>query len=222
MDNTKKYEIVSLGLNCMPRTILTRHGIKPSKAQGELSGPFDLVRHKLGSVICYLENDFKEYCDDLFFTQRKRCFLDFRGKGIWKKPDGTKFFHDKDCGANDREKLVERISRRINNFRCIVNNDKPILFVLNTIDTNTDSEIDLLYDTLKKIRGDKFFKLAVIDFSNMISQTSNRYVLSLVEPIEKYNKNWNRTSFVKSKLGKYTEDCICSFIKHILEKDFEK
>ena len=139
MEDMKKYEIVSLGLNCMPRTVLTHNGIKPSKAQGELSGPFDLVRHKLDSVIYYLGNDFKGYCDDLFFVPRKRCFIDFRGKGVWNKPDGTKFFHDKDCDKNDIEKLTERITRRIKNFREIIKNEKPILFVINTIDNNTDS-----------------------------------------------------------------------------------
>ena len=47
----KKYEIVSLGVNCLPRTILTRHGIKPRKADGELSCPFDLVfKNKISQI----------------------------------------------------------------------------------------------------------------------------------------------------------------------------
>ena len=65
--NEKKYEIVSLGCNCMPRTVLTRLGIKPRKAQGELSCPFDLVKHNSQRIIYYLETDFKDYLDDLHF-----------------------------------------------------------------------------------------------------------------------------------------------------------
>ncbi len=93
----KKVEIVSLGVNCLPRTILTRHGIKPSKAQGELSCPFDLVYHPLPTIIYNLKTEFRDYLSDLYFVVRKRHIFDFRGKGIWGKKDGTKFYHDKDC-----------------------------------------------------------------------------------------------------------------------------
>lgn len=61
----KKYEIISLGQNCLPRTILTRWNIKPSKAQGELSCPFNLVKHELPRISYYiiLVNNYK-----LFFV----------------------------------------------------------------------------------------------------------------------------------------------------------
>ena len=91
----KKYEIVSLGINCLPRTILTRGGIKPRKKDGELSCPFDLVAHPTEVILKCLQTNFEGYFDDLFFYLRKRNFLDFRGKGIWQKKDGTKFYHDK-------------------------------------------------------------------------------------------------------------------------------
>ena len=81
----KTYEIVSLGTNCLPRTILTRAGIKPTKAEGELSTPFDLVAHKLSNIVHYLQTDFSDYFDDIYFDIRKRNFLDFRKKGFWKK-----------------------------------------------------------------------------------------------------------------------------------------
>ena len=93
----KPYEIVSLGVNCLPRTILTRWGIKPKKADGELSCPFDLVAHSPETILKCLQTNFEGYFDDLFFKLRKRNILDFRGKGLWQKKDGTVFFHDKDC-----------------------------------------------------------------------------------------------------------------------------
>ena len=92
----KKYEIVSLGCNCIPRTILTRHKIKPRKAEGELSCPFDLVVHEAPRVTHYLKTDFENYFEDLYFQPYKRHWFDFRGMGLWRKSDDTIFFHDKD------------------------------------------------------------------------------------------------------------------------------
>ena len=96
-NNIKKYEIISLGCNCIPRTIMTRQKIKPSKAEGELSCPFDLVVHTAKRVSYYIENQFYQYFDDLFFERYKKGWWDFRNKGIWRKTDKTYFFHDKDC-----------------------------------------------------------------------------------------------------------------------------
>lgn len=217
----KRYEIVSLGVNCLPRTVLTRTGVKPAKAQGELSCPFDLVKHEPERIIYYLKNDFKDYFDDIFFTIRKRNFLDFRNKGLWQKTDGTKFFHDKDCDKDDLEKLTSRIKNRIKNFHAIVQAERPILFVI-CIFEGTDC-IEELYSTLKQIRGDKVFKLAVINFSKSIIKPNNKiYSLELSMPCKTYKKVWNRTRFVKSKTGKYLESCIASFIVKILEKEFQE
>lgn len=222
----KKYEIVSLGQNCLPRTILTRWGIKPSKAQGELSCPFDLVKHELDRIIYYIENDFEGYFDDLYFKLCKKNFFDFRGRGVWIKNDGTIFFHDKDCKKDDKEKLIQRISRRIDNFREIIKSDKPILFVMNVMNYANDPNINMklvrLYNILKHIRGDKFFKIALFDFNYEINDSDKYYVLRLPKPIEKYDNYWNRSAFVKSVLGRFFENSICEFIKYIIKKDFEQ
>ncbi len=221
----KKYEIVSLGQNCLPRTILTRWNIKPSKSQGELSGPFDLVRHELDRIIHYIENDFEGYFDDLYFKLGKKNIFDFRGRGLWLKNDGTAFFHDKDCKKNDKEKLVQRISRRIDNFRKIIKADRPVLFVMNvtnyTNDPHVNAKLEELFNVLKRARGDKFFKLALLDFNYEIDDSDKYYVLRLPEPLKDYNKYWNKPMFIKSKFGKFFEMTICKFIEYILEKDFK-
>ena len=109
----KKVEIVSLGINCLPRTVLTRNRIKPRKAEGELSCPFDLALHILPNIVHYLETDFCDYFSDIYFEIRKRNIFDLRKKGLWKKADGTKFFHDKDCKADDKEEY----HRKSENYR---------------------------------------------------------------------------------------------------------
>lgn len=219
----KKYEIVSLGVNCMPRTVLTRLGLKPRKADGELSCPFDLVMHKLDRITYYLHTNFEDYFDDFYFKINKRNIFDFRKKGCWYKPDGTQFRHDKDCQENDKEKLISRIKARIDNFNNIMQNDRPVLFVLNMY-TNT-GDVLALYNELKRLRQDRFFKLAVFDFEDKFDiktpLNNDIYLLKIPKPIENYKDDWNATVFLKTKLAKYFESCVGDFISNIIKKDFD-
>jgi hypothetical protein len=222
MQNDKKYEIVSLGINCLPRTVLTRLGLKPRKAQGELSCPFDLVMHKLDRITYYLSNNFEDYFDDLYFKLGKKHIFDFRQKGTWRKTDGTQFRHDKDCKAGDKEKLIARVKSRIENFNNIMKNERPVLFVLNVY---TDyGDVLALYNELKRLRQDRFFKLAVFDFEGHLDfdakYNDDIYVLRIPKPIENYKDDWNASVFLKTKLAKYFENCIGEFIKDIIKKDF--
>lgn len=213
----KKCEIVSLGINCLPRTVLTRGGIKPRKAEGELSCPFDLVAHPAETVLKCLQTNFEGYFDDLFFKLRKKHFFDFRGKGMWQKEDGTRFFHDKDCKKNDREKLVQRVKKRIENFNNIVNSDKPIVFVMSVYSETIC--IDEIYEILKKIRKDKPFEFVVIAFNTAIeSKNKDINILELPFPNKNFVNTWNRTYYVNSKLGKYIEKTICDFVQSRINK----
>lgn len=114
------------------------------------------------------------------------------------------------------------MSNRINNFNSIINNERPILFVLNITQENGD--IIELYNTLKKLRNGKFFKLAVLDFESVTEFgtkfNDDIYVLRLPNPIDRYYTKWNTSKFIKSTLGKYFEKNICDFIKNIIDKDF--
>lgn len=215
----KKVEIVSLGVNCLPRTILTRGGVKPRKADGELSCPFDLVSHPFESIIYDLENDFKDYFSDLYFEVRKRNIFDFRKKGLWKKKDGTKFFHDKDCKIGDIIKLEKRIKHRIENFYSIIKSETPILFVLN-IDKNAEL-IPELVKILEKICINKKFKIAILDFNNIVNYKHEKIeILKIPAPNDTFGTTWNMKKYRNSELGKYVEKCICQFITNIIKQDF--
>ena len=220
----KTYEIVSLGVNCMPRTVLTRNGVKPSKLEGELSCPFDLVAHKLPNIIHYLKTDFDDYFDDLYFDIRKRNFLDFRKKGFWKKKDGTVFNHDKDCGINDRDKLIKRFERRIENFYQLLNSNTPILFVLN-LQSNPEC-VKELFEILK-VKCKPSFRILIIDFKSLLEETAEEkiHLLQLPMPIENYHngmQGWNNKVFRNSDLGLYVEKCICQSTKKALKELLKK
>lgn len=213
----KKFEIVSLGVNCLPRTLLTRKNLKPRKAQGELSCPFDLVFHEPERITHYIENDFANYFDDLYFSARKKGWWDFRKKGLWKKDDGTRFFHDKDCKINDREKLVNRVSKRMDNFRKILENEKPIIFVQALKHTE---DIENLYNVLKKKRGNKPFKLAILDFNGIVSKEyENISVFKIPYPnIKKYEAYWNKKRNYDSQQGRIFEENVKLSIEKVIDE----
>jgi len=213
----KLVEIVSLGVNCLPRTILTRGGVKPRKADGELSCPFDLVKHPPETVLKCLQNGFEGYFDDFFFVLRKRWIFDFRNKGVWQKKDSTKFFHDKDCKKDDLEKLTSRIKRRIENFNGIIKAEKPIVFVM-VLFSETNC-LDEIYNTLKDLRQGKPFEFVVISFDSKVNVSEEKIkVLELPLPNKKFAKYWNKKSYVKSPLGSYVEKFICEYVKSVAEK----
>lgn len=208
----KKCEVVSLGVNCLSRTVLTRGGIKLRKADGELSCPFDLVAHPTNTVLKCLETNFENYFDDLFFELIKRNIFDFRGKGLWQKKDGTKFYHDKDCKLKDKEKIINRIKNRINNFNAIISSDKPVVFVM-TIYSEADC-LNEIYEALAKLRNNKPFNFVVISFDAKFKNLNpNIKILEIPSPDENFIKIWNTKKYINSKLGKYVEKMICDFVQ---------
>ena len=205
-----------MGVNCLPRTLLTRKKIKPRKAQGELSCPFDLVSHEVERITYYIENDFIDYFGDLSFKTRSKGWWDIRKKGLWKKEDGTAFYHDKDCKINDREKLVRRISSRINNFRKILENDRPIIIVQILKDTE---DIENLYSFLKKRRKNKPFKLVIFDFKNIVErECDDVYVFKIPYPsdIPNYEAYWNRKKNYDSVQGRIFKDAVKTSVEHVI------
>lgn len=221
MNKTKNYEIVSLGVNCLPRTLLTINNIKPRKIDGELSCPFDLVSHKPERILYYIKTDFADYFDDLFFVIRKRHFFDFRNKGLWQKQDNTKFFHDKDCYAADKEKLVARIKNRIKNFNTILSSERPIIFVM-TIFEDFDG-IEELYNLLRQKSKTQKLILIILGFGTTPKYFNNNiYFLNLELPVDNYKSVWNTKKFRESQVGKYLEKCICEYIRKVIKKEFER
>lgn len=212
----KQYEIVSLGCYCIARTVLTRQGLKPRKAQGELSCPFDLVLHDVDRVTHYIKNDFESYFDDLYYKKYKRYWFDFRNKGIWKKRDNTAFFHDKDCKENDKEKLINRVSSRIDNFRKIVSNERPIFFVQAL---KSDEDIENLYKELKILRGEKFFKLIILDLKDIVKkEISGVEIIKVPFPSKKYEKYWDKHRYYKSKEGINFEKTLTIKVEEVIKK----
>ncbi len=200
-----KFKIIPLGQNCMPRTILTRQKLKPSKFQGELTYPFDLVVFGMPEITKTLKTDFKEFFDNLKYEN-----------GCWiKAPNCIKFCHDKRFKENDKEKLINLYKKRIDNFRKSVKEEDYILFVQILGDSE---EIQEQYYELKRIRNGKAFDFVVVDTENIAGTINLPYVhiLKLEFPSQEYKNNWWKKEYYNTKEGKMFEKNITDFCLGIL------
>lgn len=202
-----EYKIVSLGCNCIPRTILTRWGVKPLKSQGELSMPFDLATFETFEITKNIENNFEDFFENLEFIDNK---LPFGRKSYWQKsPDCIRFVHEKKLTKNDKNKLIEIYQNRIKNFNECLESKTPILFVQLIGDC---SDVNRLYEILLQKRAEKPFIFIVIDTENIVKNyNENIKLLKLNYPSKLYKNFWWSKIFYGSKQGKNFEREIVDF-----------
>ncbi len=201
------YKVVSLGYNCLPRTVLTRWGVKPDKEKGEPTMPFDLATYETFEITKQIKEDFKSFFENIVFNKANVLF---NKKQYWMKaPDCIEFVHEKNLTEKDKDKLVEVYSKRIENFRNCINSEFPILFVQLLGDCDDTKN---LYETIKNIRGDKKFEFAVIDPFNITKEeNTNLHILKNPYPNKMYQELWWSERLYGSKSGQLFEKKIADF-----------
>ena len=201
----KNYEIISLGAFCLPRVILTKAGLKPSKINGELSLPFDLAEHNELFITEMIESSFKNYFDNLNYNHFHKVWCN--GNFI------AKYNHDDCFGVKDKNLLINRYNKRISNFWQIVNNDLPILFIQAIEDDIQD--VLHLYEVLKGIRNGKPFELIILDISNIITIQSDMFnILKIPYPSNEYI--WWEPEYFQTEDGMNFERKIIEYCQSII------
>ena len=196
-----QYKVISLGWNCLPRTLLTLWMLKPSKGAGEKSMPFDLIATPPKIAAHFLSNDFADY---------------FEGKWVYKTENGYKcwyneafeglfFPHDPDCGPGEDglAKLKARLRKRIEAFREAMAFDGPVLFVfhkallwdLRPLDHKPE-DIELLCSEVARSRKEKPYKILVFacDHEDKCQQIAGAEFVRLKYPRADYIWHIDRLS----------------------------
>ncbi len=208
-----KYKVVSLGHNCLPRTVLTRWGVKPEKSEGELSMPFDLATFETFEITKQIKEDFATFFEDIEYKKPKSWF---DRKQHWiKAPDCIEFVHEKNLTKNDKNKLIDIYTKRIDNFRNCIKSQTPILFV--QLLGDCDDTLNL-YTILKEKRGDLPFKFAVIDPFSITKQNElPLHILKTPYPDKKYQNLWWSKQYYTSVAGHLYEKEIADFCIEIIK-----
>ncbi len=206
LNNKRKVNIIPLGQNCMPRTILTRWGVKAPKILGELTYPFDIAVFGMPEITKTLQRDFNEFYDN----------WEHNGKFWVKTPNCIEFSHEKNFGLDDKYKLMLLYQKRIENFRKAMQNEKPVLFVQILGDSE---EIDAQYAQLLKYRQERPFKMVVIDTEDVVNivRHSDIRMLKVPLPTPEYKLNWWRKEYYNSPAGKTFEKQIAQFCQNTID-----
>ncbi len=192
-----KDKYITLGVNCFPRTKLTKFGIKAKKADGELSYPFDLCAMPLVSVKEILQSDFNDYFNDLVFDDKLNIWVNTKYS--------IKYYHDKNI---EKDKFIKRYSARINNFRTKTSVLKNLIFISAIFDESYDKALYReIYSFLQHYCNNDFKYLVVniksnVDFQNIISD-ENVYYKEILAPCPNYAGIWTDTSLDKKIKNMY-------------------
>ena len=203
-------KFISLGTNCFPRVKLKQYGIKPSKAQGELSCPFDLCVTPIEAVKKILENDFSDYFDDLQFDEEKKCWKNTKYNILYIHDDLTK------------KDFIERYKQRIENFRQITSSKKNILFVqalFNVHDEALAEHITQINNSLKRYckYGYKYRVINLIpnklpSITTKLKITDKVYYFECLSP---YDENWTNWWLKEIDNQPHAKPLVKNYIKTI-------
>jgi hypothetical protein len=114
--------VISLGLDCLSRTICTHWGLKKTRRLGELSGPFDLSVHPQLTIEMLIKNDFSNYLDPryLIFSEEHNFCINTLLKVHFNHETGREFADD------NFSRLRSVYSARINNIKAGLRNPRPL------------------------------------------------------------------------------------------------
>lgn len=213
------YKIVSLGCNCMSRTIPTRWGLKLPKIMGELSHPFDLSVHPYRAVCQVIKNDFKDYLNPLFLKQNQ--------DGIPKNQKYRIVFnHEKDScfTENNFTPLIKTYEARIKNFYHDTNK-YPILFLHFSHPQQNIFPIELaqiIHEKFKNIYH-KFLYVntAELNFDLNNAQLAENMIAKYI-PFPSKEYIWHQSNYYATKSGKNFELNIMKAVKQVIMNYFPK
>lgn len=118
--------VISLGLDCLSRTICTHWGLKKTRRLGELSGPFDLSVHPTLSIEMLIRDDFPNYLDTnyLEFSEEYNFCSNTLHQINFNHETGREFADD------DFSRLRSVYAARINNLKAGLRDPRPLCLVV--------------------------------------------------------------------------------------------
>ncbi|MCJ2094465.1 papain-like cysteine peptidase [Methylobacterium sp. J-072] len=137
-DRLQSINIISLGSDCLPKTLITKWGLRKSRLLGEKTLPFDLVYATPNATAKILADDFAGLLDPEkiviheglnvpWIPSRRFCF----------NHEGADEFR-----INNYAALISRYEERIRRFKKMLSNGKPTIFLWNVLNPYTD-ELEL-------------------------------------------------------------------------------
>jgi len=211
----KYNHIVSLGKDCMSRTIPTKFFLKKNKNDGELSLPFDLAIHRYDAVCEIIENEFLDYTNSKYFQIGTDGSIEHSKYFARYTHERESIFYEENF-----KHLIEKYFKRIANFNSYIQDD-CILFIA-TFPVYPIELFNVIKSTYPSLR----FKL--LNFDTREFSASNNYrvdglglknkdLLYVRAPIPHSNYIWWKKEDYDTPEGKEFESYIAYWVELMLE-----
>ncbi|PKU22865.1 DUF1796 family putative cysteine peptidase [Telmatospirillum siberiense] len=162
-----KINVISIGDNCISRTLPTRWGYKRPAILGEKTMPFDLSTHTLETIVEQISSHFSDYMnpENLEYVQEADFCVDVKNDIQWSHDRG------RHLAENNFQGLRDLYAKRIDLFYRVIGNGKPIIFILHHIrrvngafgawNGETADLLGQLLKGLKPVCGNRFIILVL-------------------------------------------------------------
>jgi hypothetical protein len=152
------YNLVSLGGDCLSRSVPTKWGLKPPRLLGEPTMPFDLSVHPPASVAEILERDFLDYLDveRLRYDGERNVCVDPSRQIIWNHEVGS------DWAASEFAALRDLYARRIENFHNALTDGRPTVALLYVSARFNEAALRIAYRITRALNRLASNRLAVV------------------------------------------------------------
>jgi len=202
MTENKDYNIVCLGSNCLPRVITTVCGLKPTRAQGEKTCPFDLCFSlDFDEILNLLDSKFKNFYENVKLDKVENEGIKSELNSIygtklisqiWHNPKSKiVFIHENDASPKS---FVDRYDNRIKNlYDYIKDKNKRLYFVISTFKSLSDDQIKRLNSIVRHYRTGDFYNIIINQSSeNMEIHFDNTFVINYNKPnwLRLYKSGW--------------------------------
>jgi hypothetical protein len=173
---------ISLGTDCFSAQMGVGLGLRPTRAEGYLTGPFDLMTSNYEGVIKCLKDNFRYFTDSRYLDVVKLTDdIQLDDYSVHKRGDHFirntyyNFFFNHESPLlttqsakwryvdNDFQLFKDRYNRRISNFREYIASNQSVVFSLTVLSSRETGSIDTpfrqLEETIRSVYPELVFRL---------------------------------------------------------------
>ena len=176
------YRIIPLGSYCLPRVISTLSMLKPRKAAGEKTLPFDLgFFMNFDRILDTLDNEFKTFYDDIEWGWISNPLVTMDLKMLFDFNPNVKHWVSEKLGAvfnheymmTDKGEFKTRYDKRIENFYEYIKDDRyELYFLVASFSEIRQPQINRLKSIIDRYRSKNSYNIIIIN------QSSHKYTLN--------------------------------------------
>jgi len=130
--------IVCLGNDCLPRSLMTTSGYMKTKSEGQLTLPFDLMMSKTYLNIEHIKGKFENFLQFSVapVVSLGNCIVSNNSSDMVFNHQSKVVTNNEMFSVNNFEEMKKMYKRRIGNWNEYVTNDHNILFICHLYDEN--------------------------------------------------------------------------------------